>query len=88
VSLEEVALWVFCLFLLLSLLGRFEVLVHETLQHVAIPSLVFSSRVENVDSIEETFVLTRSGPVLGLVTMWPLHIGNGTVMVPFLVMGL
>jgi hypothetical protein len=62
-NLREIILQVFCL-LLLDLFGQLEVFIYKALQPVVDLSLVLSLRMEVADSILETFVLTRLGPVV------------------------
>jgi hypothetical protein len=64
VSFREVALWFFRLFLLIAPVGHLEYFICETLESVAVPDLVLSMGVEDVDAIQEAFEFTRLGPVL------------------------
>jgi hypothetical protein len=82
-SLEEIALWIFGLFLLIDLFGCLEDLIGETLELAAVPGLVLSMGVENADLIQETIKLSRPRPVFFVVTR-PLYASHGAVCIPLL----
>jgi hypothetical protein len=72
VSFRKVDLGLFGLFLLISPFSHLEYFICETLESVAVPSLVLSLGVEDANAIQEAFKFTRPGPVL-LVASWPFH---------------
>jgi hypothetical protein len=86
-SLGEVTLWFFGLFLLIGLFGRLENLIYETLESVAIPGLVLSLRVEDTNAILDTLKFTQPRSVL-LIASRPLHIVNRMILLPRLVVTL
>jgi hypothetical protein len=66
---------------LLLIIGRFGCLDHvicETLESVAVLGLVLSLAVKNANAIQEAFELTRSGPVLLMMTR-PFNYANRTI---------
>jgi hypothetical protein len=68
---------------LITPLGHLEYFIYETLESVAVPSLVLSLVVENADVIQEAFKFTWPGPVL-LVASRPFHCIDGTIHLPLL----
>jgi hypothetical protein len=69
---------------MIGLFGRLEDRICKTLQSVAFPGLVLPLRVEDVDLVQETFKLSRPGPVL-FVVMRPLNVYHGAIQFPLLV---
>jgi hypothetical protein len=86
-SFGEVVLWFFGLFFLINLFGRLEHLICETLESVAVLSLMLSLGVEDTDAIQEAFKFTRPWLVL-LVASRPLHIVDRMIRLLLLVMAL
>jgi hypothetical protein len=86
-SFGEVTLCIFGLLLLISLFGRLEHLIFETLESVVVSNLVLSLWVDSADPIQEAFKFTRPRPIL-LVTTWPLHVVHGTIRFSLLVVAL
>jgi hypothetical protein len=67
-SLEEVALGILGLLLLIGRLGRLKNLICKTLESVAVLGLVLSLGVKNTNAIQEAFEFARPGPVLLMTT--------------------
>jgi hypothetical protein len=86
-SFGEVALGFFGLFLLIDPFGRLEHLIYETLESVAVSSLVLSLGMDNADMIHEAFKFTQPGPVL-FVASQSFHRVDGTIHFPLLVVAL
>jgi uncharacterized membrane protein len=80
-SVREVTLRFFRLFLFIGSFGRLEHLICEILESVIVLGLVLSLGVKNVDAIQEDLKFTRLGPVL-LVVSRPLRHIDGTVRFP------
>jgi hypothetical protein len=87
VSFEEVALRFFGLFLLFGHSGRLEYFICETLESVAVLSLVLFLGVEDADAIQEAFKFTQPGPVL-LVVSRSFHSVDRMICIPLLVVAL
>jgi hypothetical protein len=86
-SLGEVALGILRLFLLIGSFDRLKNLICKTLELVAVPGLVLSLGIKNVDVIQEAFKFTWSRPVL-LMVSWPFHHIDKMVRFPLLVVAL
>jgi hypothetical protein len=74
-------------FLLIGPFGRLEHLICETLESIAVPSLVLSLGVRNVDAIQKAFKFTCPRLVL-IVVLQLLHRIDGTICFPLLVVAL
>jgi hypothetical protein len=87
VSLGEVILKFFGLFLLISPFGRLEYFIYEIMELVVVLGLVLSLGVEDADAVQEAFEFTRPRPVL-LVASWLFHRIDRTINLALLVMTL